>query len=78
VLTIVAAMGLRTMLLRENAWRNGLRHSQEESATASTTAVGLWKNKKGDYEFHHAILTALRVIVEEKTDKQDVSFRYTL
>jgi hypothetical protein len=77
VLTIVAATGLRIILLRENARRDDLRHSNDGSATA----IGSRRDEKGDNEVDHLISTGnsnSRGIVEEKTDKQDFSFRYTL
>jgi hypothetical protein len=79
MLTIVAAMGLRAMLSRENVRRDGLRYSQDGLATASMS--GSMRDKKGNNEVDHGISTGnsnSRGIVEEKMDKQDFSFRYTL
>jgi hypothetical protein len=78
-LTIVAAVGLRIVLSRENARRDGVRHSQDRAATA--TVIGPGSDEKGDDGVDHVILTGhldSRGMVEEKTDKQDLSFRYTL
>jgi hypothetical protein len=79
VLTIVAAIGLRIMLSRENARRDGFRHSQDGSANAPAIESG--KDEKRDNEVDRAISTGRldsRGMVEERTDKRDMSFRYTL
>jgi hypothetical protein len=79
MLTIVAAMGLRAMLSRDNVRRDGLRYSQDGLATASMS--GSMRDKKGNNEVDHGISTGYsdsRGIMEERTDKQDLSVRHTL
>jgi hypothetical protein len=81
VLTIVAAVGLRILLSRENARRDGLHHSQDGSATRTETVNGLGKNEKGNNEVDRVMSTGhldSGGMVEERTDKRDMSFLYTL
>jgi hypothetical protein len=56
-LTIIAAIGLQTMLSRENVQRDGLSCCQDGPAAAAVTptVTGLGGDKKGDDEVNRAI-----------------------